>query len=360
MKSTNIRSNNLLKCDENLLVSIIVPVFNIPKDYVEECIESIKHQSYCDIEIIIVDDGNTKEYAKWLETFCDDRTMVFHKTNGGVSSARNEGITKARGDYLYFCDPDDVMYNNEIETLLSVILEYKTDISVGGTVRIDSQGNVISRSFSHESDDIYVCPQSNKKFIQQFLVGRGYKNNANDIFFKNYDITVPWGKLYKKSIVQDILFPVDVFPGEDTVYEIMVMNEVRNGIAFIKKNIHYYRIGQGNYLKYSEKRMQNSIKATKLKEQLYAEIYGEDKNLFSVAEFNLLKALIDKYFFNNKNKKSYWERVSLLKSTISKLNNYKYFQMCLINDFKGKMVYLCLKSRCFFVFEIHRRMTQKQ
>lgn len=92
----------------NELISVIVPVYNVEK-YSERCIESIINQTYKNLEIILVDDGSPDtcpmicdEYAKK-----DDRIVVIHKENGGLSDARNAGIEIAKGEYFAFIDSDD-------------------------------------------------------------------------------------------------------------------------------------------------------------------------------------------------------------------------------------------------------------
>ena len=90
------------------LISIIVPVYNI-KEYIERCVKSITDQTYKNLEIILVDDGSTDGTEKILDELAekDARIKVFHKENGGSSSARNLGITKATGEYIGFADSDD-------------------------------------------------------------------------------------------------------------------------------------------------------------------------------------------------------------------------------------------------------------
>jgi glycosyltransferase involved in cell wall biosynthesis len=103
------------------VVSVIIPVYNVC-GYIDECISSICRQSYDDIEIILVDDGSTDGSAEkcnvWLNR--DSRVKVIHKTNGGVSSARNAGLDVANGEYVCFLDSDDYIADN----LLEVVIPY--------------------------------------------------------------------------------------------------------------------------------------------------------------------------------------------------------------------------------------------
>ena len=90
-------------------VSVIVPVYNAGR-HLPRCVQSIQSQTMRDLEIILVDDGSTDGSAQLCEELAsaDDRIRVFHKKNGGVSSARNFGIEKAKGEYLLFVDADDL------------------------------------------------------------------------------------------------------------------------------------------------------------------------------------------------------------------------------------------------------------
>lgn len=91
-----------------LEISVIVPVYNVER-YLRRCVDSILAQTFRDIEVILVDDGSTDSSGKICDEYSkiDDRIVVFHKENGGVSSARNLGLEHARGKYVMFCDSDD-------------------------------------------------------------------------------------------------------------------------------------------------------------------------------------------------------------------------------------------------------------
>ena len=92
-------------------VSIIVPVYNV-EHYLEECIKSVIEQTYKNIELILVDDGSTDKSGKICDNYSslDERIIVIHKNNGGLSSARNVGLEAAQGRYIIFIDSDDYWY----------------------------------------------------------------------------------------------------------------------------------------------------------------------------------------------------------------------------------------------------------
>ena len=90
------------------LISVIIPVYNV-KGYLERCVESVLTQDYKNIEVIIVDDGSTDGSAEICEALAskDNRIVVIHQINAGISAARNAGIKKSSGDYISFIDSDD-------------------------------------------------------------------------------------------------------------------------------------------------------------------------------------------------------------------------------------------------------------
>ena len=83
----------------NETISIIVPIYNTAKEYLERCVHSIINQTYRDLQIIFVDDGSKEDYGKYLDTWkdVDNRIEIYHKSNGGVASARNAGLDHVRG-----------------------------------------------------------------------------------------------------------------------------------------------------------------------------------------------------------------------------------------------------------------------
>ena len=113
-------------------VSIIVPVYKV-ENYLSNCIESLIGQTLKDIEIILVDDGSPDNSGKICDQYAekDNRITVVHKTNGGVSAARNDGLKKANGDWVIFCDSDDWMDLLACEILYEAGELSQSDIVIG-------------------------------------------------------------------------------------------------------------------------------------------------------------------------------------------------------------------------------------
>ena len=112
-------------------VSVIVPVYKVEK-YIGKCIESILSQTFKDFELILVDDGSPDSSGAICDQYAqkDSRIQVIHKTNGGVSSARNVGISKSNGEWLCFVDSDDTVDKDYIENF--GLEQYKSELFIQG------------------------------------------------------------------------------------------------------------------------------------------------------------------------------------------------------------------------------------
>jgi len=111
--------------------SLIVPVFNTEPAYFHECMDSILNQDYeGEYEVILIDDGSTTDIGRICDWYQqkDPRIMVIHQENRGVSEARNEGIRRAGGEWLYFIDPDDWIEINALSSAAAILRKYSPDI----------------------------------------------------------------------------------------------------------------------------------------------------------------------------------------------------------------------------------------
>jgi len=122
-------------------VSVIVPVLDTDPERFTKCLESIREQRHSALEIIVVDDGSTPEYASWLDGLGDDepRMHVVHQQRAGVSAARNTGVRRASGEFLVFVDSDDWVSPEFVDAALGVALDTRVDVVFGGILVTDGQ-----------------------------------------------------------------------------------------------------------------------------------------------------------------------------------------------------------------------------
>lgn len=171
-------------------ISIIVPFYNVEK-YASKCIESIINQTYKNLEIILVDDGSKDNCGKICDEFAkkDKRIKVIHKTNGGLSDARNAGIKEATGNYIGFVDSDDYIESDMYEYLLNLLEKNNADISICGV-------GEVYEDFEEESiktkEDVIIY--DNKEALKELLLDKKIRSHA-------------WDKLYKKELFNNIFYP---------------------------------------------------------------------------------------------------------------------------------------------------------
>ncbi len=209
------------------LISVIVPVYNI-KELLPKCVESIRNQTYTNLEIILVDDGSTDGTGKLCDELGakDSRIQVFHKENGGSSSARNLGIQNAKGDYLGFVDSDDYIEPDMYEKLMIVIIDKKCKIVQIGRNEIDEAGSLLP--------DICNPPKqltfySSKEFMKELLLHRG------DCSFCT--------KIIEKSLFLERKFPTGIL-NEDFYLLIHMLTGVDGIYSLPGYGYHvFYRIG---------------------------------------------------------------------------------------------------------------------
>jgi glycosyltransferase involved in cell wall biosynthesis len=210
-------------------ISVIVPIYNT-EQYLSRCLDSIISQSFTDFELLLIDDGSTDGSGLICDSYADRdrRIRVFHKQNGGVSSARNLGIDKAQGEWLYFVDSDDELLPGGLSTLVDNISD-DVDVTMGGFESIDELGNV-----TREATKSVNLRLSRKESVITLYRGQG----CCGYFFLGYT----WQRLFRKSLVDrfSLRFDTSIAVKEDTLF---VMQYVRrsNGITqFATQPIYRY------------------------------------------------------------------------------------------------------------------------
>ncbi len=199
-------------------VSIIVPVYNVEK-YIRPSVQSMLDQTYRDIEIILVDDGSGDSSGRICDEFAarDSRVRVIHKENGGTGAARNTGFDAATGEYVYFCDPDDILEKELIEENLALARSSGADIEVFGyrTVYERSEGNrrgkdcapVLSGVFTREDfaknfdgamENVYAIGA--RMYRREFMLENNIRSEAQkfgqDVLLILDALTAPFEKIY--------------------------------------------------------------------------------------------------------------------------------------------------------------------
>lgn len=210
------------------LVSIIVPVYNV-EQYLHECVDSILAQTYKNIEVILVDDGSHDGSPQICDEYAskDSRVCVIHKSNGGLSDARNFGLDVAKGKYVNFCDSDDKIDPIMIETLVNLQKQYNIDVIECESVFYFGDREEIIPHY-HKDDGIY------RYSVHSFM---------SDLLLIKADCSV-CNKLFIRSQFNKFRFAVGKY--NEDILLLFDFLSICNGIIHINKGFYKYRETPGS------------------------------------------------------------------------------------------------------------------
>lgn len=300
---------------ENELVSIIIPIYNIEIEYLKECLDSVINQTYKNIEIILVDDGSSNEIYNKLDEIkeIDSRIRVFHKENGGVSSARNFGFHNSKGSYISFIDADDILYKDMIELLMKNIKSANAEISICGYL------------IRHLNKKVTYCNNTKKIRILN-------REDAISEFLEDNTFGVSvWNKLFRRSLIEDIKFDENYRVNEDRLY---LIKAITNSNTIIYEDVCKYE-----YIKRKESttnivdsRKLDVIKVNNEIENILSQ-YKQFENILKINQVIYLIRIYNSYMLDNR----YKENKSTLKNIKKEIMN-KNVKLKDLN--KNKKIYL--------------------
>lgn len=211
---------------ESPKVSIIIPVYNVEK-YLNQCLDSILAQTFKDFEIILVDDGSTDGSDKICDDYANDYSFikVYHKKNGGLSSARNYGLERANGEWIVFIDSDDLWVNQRV---LTTLVEYA------------SQLNLDILRFEYQAVDEMLLPIEHHKYDKTNIQNRVLTNYE----LVKYGVAGEWFAvlyLIRKSVIVDFRFDETIRFQEDIDFYCRLFAQLDLKCGYIDEKMYLYR-----------------------------------------------------------------------------------------------------------------------
>lgn len=224
----------------NKLISVIIPVFNVEK-YLERCIKSIINQTYKNLEILLINDGSTDKSIEICNRYLeiDNRIVLLNKENGGLSSARNLGIDKAKGEYISFVDSDDFIHELMYETLVSNLEKNDCDISI-----------IESFDVIEDKDFIFELKNTNNSIV--------YSKEEAIANYLDGNFIPAWGKLYRKELFESIRFPIGIL-NEDEAIMIRVFDSCTRNIVYQDIKLYFYLRRKSGSITSTKKNLKNNI-----------------------------------------------------------------------------------------------------
>lgn len=288
------------------LVSIIIPLYNKEKA-IKNTVLSVLKQTYADIEIVIVDDGSTDNSREIVEKLAetDDRIFLYHKENGGVSSARNYGLKMARGKWVTFLDADDELMPDNVEVLVNLVNKF--GVKIGAANFLDTCDGITSVSrfnYLHFRDKVV------RNFILELIKSRAFFCNGAIIF--------------RKDILGDRPYNESLSRFEDAEFELRLFNKYP--IAITTKPVVLIH-----------REMSESSKLRKDPEK-------------------------DDYIFNmNFRGKTIWQKIKMGQFILEGVNTYKGSKEILKKKYGNNFYYAYIYYAIFFYYKVInkiRKMTK--
>ena len=259
-------------------VSIIIPVYNV-EEYLPECLESVTSQTLENIEVICVNDCSTDNSSEILKAYADDNehlVVIDHDRNQGQAIARNTGIEYANGEYIFFLDPDDLLFSNDsLKHLYGIARRDDADEVIGATLRW----------YEQTGERLY-------EYHKEYL-----KNNLNGVLFQDHQYlrhnAIACNKLLKRTFIAEsnIFFNTDLRKFEDNVFSWKTHLQARSISLTVQATyLHRIRSAFGN-----KSVMQNKEKDTiyhLLAASYMLDFFDRMPDLFS------LRPLFDRYYFS--------------------------------------------------------------
>lgn len=213
---------------DKVKISIVIPVYNAEK-YLDVCLSSILDQDMHSYEVILVDDGSTDSSPMICDRYSgtDARFRTIHKVNGGVSSARNAGISLSQGEYVMFVDADDALSPDAL-SLLSALTVEKPDIVIGGFNIY--QGEIPYRTVIPYDSEFYPSAGLSEFFdATMHRLGELFRG--------------PWAKLYRSSVIKkhSLRFNENLSYAEDKLFVYQFMNKISSAAAVDAPVYEYFR-----------------------------------------------------------------------------------------------------------------------
>lgn len=297
-------------------ITVIVPVYNVDK-YLHRCVDSILSQTYTKLEILLIDDGSIDNSSAICDFYAekDTRIKVYHKENGGVSSARNLGLKKSTGEFVIFCDADDWLSEDYIN---------ENDF-------IDTF-DILQKSYAifNESTQSLICHINvkNRLLLDKKSIFKFFTNKRNNAL---------WDKIIRRDIIGNICFCETVSIGEDFLFFLELLDQISN-YKFSNVGCYFYSIRQGSIM--NEVKYRSDVKLS----IIYSNMVRVRSICSTNSLFNVGESIVYLTYVNSIMHKEYLRILSVDQNRILR-SNIKALSIT-------KIKYLTMKNKLILLFNV--------
>jgi len=290
------------------LITIIIPVYQV-ENYLHQCISSLLIQTYSNLEIILVDDGSKDDSGSICDFYAvqDKRITVIHKTNGGLSDARNAALNVAHGKYVTFIDSDDYVSGNYIELLYNMHIKYDADISVCKYEKLWISFNNNKLNSKRKKYKIIEYVFTVERALEEMLYQKLFNNES-------------WGKLYPLEYFSDIRYPVGkLFEDLAVTYKLV---EKASKVAVSSEAAYFYLQRNDSIMSKANKFKANNFDIIYHADVMYQDIVSRFPKLTKAAinrkfsvNVKICKQLLSTNGYENE-KKVVWKNIKETRKTV--------------------------------------------
>ena len=320
--------------------SVIIPVYNVEK-YINRCLKSILSQHYNDLEIIVIDNGSTDRSGSICDIYANEYAnfSVYHIENHGVGSARNFGLSKARGEFIYFVDSDDYLVGN-------LFAEFEDKLTPDLDLLVFSYYNSFEQEMIEKNRTKKILPYNGS--YDKYDFSKIFK----DLFLSDMLYTV-WNKFYRREFLIENNISFEKYElGEDVRFNLNAYRNV-NKVYLSQDSYYVYVIGRkGSAMSsYNPKRLQYQLQELKLVDSLLKDWNIDSSNLDNTVKSRILMSNIHNI---SKQKLPVIKKVKLVKEICKSKDMADFIR----NDSSilNPLVKMLLRCRMYIVLIYLKRM----
>ncbi len=317
------------------LVSIIIPLYNA-ETYITRALDSVCAQTYHEFEIIIVDDGSTDcgyEICKGY-SLNKEKLQLLKQKNSGPGTARNFGLQKAQGEFIFFLDADDYIDKLTLESTVSALRKRDSDLVIVEEMIVTENGKCspnphigLPHEIVQEYSDSYFCKK--ERYLELLVNFRSFRNPARKIFYPCK------GRLYKNSIIREnnITFPDNTYFMEDLIFQMQYCS-IAKSLTLIKKAYYYYQLHNSPASITSKFASEKFLAAAQLQYRTTIDILTRDSVCsHEEAKKSAAYAIVDDMLVN-----------AIRSSQFVTIANYKVYYRNLANVVRSSLIQQLLRS----------------
>lgn len=334
------------------MVSVIIPVYNAVFGDLKECYDSIMSQTYSNLELIICDDGSKKECATQCDELAlsDSRVRVFHKENGGASSARNFGIAKANGEFLVFVDADDWIEKDYIKKLKD---EFTNDIDIVICDRCFELKNETLANIHFFSNELIFTNKEKKKLISNSIL---------------HSVGGTWCKMYRRSFIDknDLRYDLKLRRTQDVIFNLYAFQKAEK-VKYIQYNGYHYRMNNESITKKYNNQSDKILTVAALAFSEFVKKYYPDDSAINQYFYhrciNIISEILKLQYFNPYNLD---EKKDILRDVKCLFDRDIYkeavfgIELCKYNTMIGKIKIILMRLKLYNVLRILFKIQYKR